>query len=71
MFEVMTGNHQGKDERRDNHPVAWILIESTSSGILQNTSRVSSFRVEDRRTEHTRHKHHRHNLVPSRYPPNR
>ena len=45
MFEVMTGNHQQEDERCDNHPVAWILIESTSSGILRNASRVSSFEM--------------------------
>ena len=51
MFEV---GHDWEDKRCDNHPVAWILIESTSSGILQNTSRVStstsSLKVEDCRS---------------------
>jgi len=47
MFEVTTGNRRREHERRDNHPVDWILIESTSSGILQNTVRVSPFKVED------------------------
>ena len=68
MFEVMTGNRRRGDGRRDNHPVVWMLIESTSSGILQNNGRITSPGVGLEKRTHR--KYHRHNSDPSRCPPN-